>query len=221
MKTIFTPLQRFLAALLAVLALVALFSEQALAQEAPDALVRRISQDVLDAAKNDKALQTGDIRHVQTLVESRILPYVDFQKTTSMAVGRFWREATPEQQKQLTAEFRNLLVHTYAGALAQVKDQKLEFRPLRADPADTEIEVHSQVVQSRGQPIEMNYRLTKTADGWKIYDVNILGAWLIATYKGNFTAEINRGGIDGLIRTLTEKNRQLAAGAARTAKNAS
>lgn len=185
------------------------------AQETPDRLVKRISQEVLDAVKDDKELQSGNYRRIQQLVESKILPYVDFERTTAMATGRFWRDATPEQRDRLTNEFRSLLVHTYSGALSQVKDQKLEFKPLRADPADTEVEVRSQVVQARSEPIQMNYRLVHTANGWKIYDVNILGAWLIESYKGNFATEVARGGIDGLIRTLAEKNRRLSSNAAR------
>lgn len=219
MKT-FISLNRFL--VLIALALGACMTAvHAHAEEAPDALVKRISQEVLHTVKNDRDLQTGNYRRVQELVESKILPYVDFQKTTALVAGRFWREATPEQQQQLTNEFRNLLVHTYSGALSQVKDQKLEFKPLRADPADTEVEVRSQVVQARGEPIQISYRLVKTADGWKIYNVNILGAWLIETYKGNFAAEVNRGGIEGLIRTLVEKNKRLAASPNQGQKNAS
>lgn len=197
---------------------VALVSNSALAQEAPDALVRRISLEVLDAAKTDKSLQSRNIGRVRELVESKILPYTDFQKTTAMVAGRFWREATPEQKTRLTEEFRNLLIHTYSGALSQVKDLQLEFSPLRADPADTDVEVRSRVVQPGREPIQMNYRLEKTADGWKIYDVNVLGAWLIETYKNTFAAEVNRGGIDGLIRTLAEKNRRLGGNAAQAQK---
>src|SRR3569623_1206167 len=157
----------------------------AVAQEAPDALVKRISQEVLDAAKTDKAIQGGNQKRVLDLVDTKILPYVDFQRMTALAAGRYWRDATPEQQKMLTDEFRALLVYTYSGASTQVKDQKIEFKPLRADPADTEVEVRSQVVQPRGEPVQLNYRLEKTPTGWKIYDVNVLGAWLVETYKGN------------------------------------
>lgn len=214
----FIRLHRFFAMLVLAASFLAL-APRAQAQEAPDVLVKRISQEVLDTIKGDKELQAGHYRRVQELVESRILPYVDFERTTAMAVGRFWREATPEQRSQLTGEFRSLLVHTYSGALSQVSDQKIEFKPLRADPADTEVEVRSQVMQPRSEPISMNYRLIRTANGWKIYDVNILGAWLIESYKGSFAAEVARGGIDGLIRTLAEKNRKLA-GSARTKKNA-
>ena len=179
------------------------------AQEAPDALVKRISQEVLDTAKSDKEIQGGNQKRILQLVEEKILPHVDFQRMTSLAVGRYWKEATPEQQKQLTTEFRNLLVYTYSGAISQIRDQRVEYKPLRADPADTEVEVRSQVVQGRGEPIQLNYRLEKIQSGWKIYDINVLGAWLVEAYKGNFAAEISKGGIDGLIKTLSEKNKRL------------
>jgi phospholipid transport system substrate-binding protein len=195
------------------------FTPQALAEEAPDALVKRISQEVLDTAKSDRDIQGGNQKKVLELVEAKVLPYIDFQRMTALAAGRFWREASPEQQKQLTNEFRTLLVFTYSGAIAQIRDQKLEFKPMRGDPADTEVEVRSQVVQPRGgDPIQLNYRLAKHSSGWKIYDVNVLGAWLVETYKGNFAAEINKGGIDGLIKTLADKNKRLAASAARPPK---
>lgn len=196
------------------------FVPAASAQEAPDALVKRISQEVLETAKSDKDIQNGNQKKVLELVESKILPHVDFQRMTALAAGRFWREASPEQQKQLTNEFRSLLIYTYSGAISQVKDQKLEFKPLRADAADTEVEVRSQVVQPRGgDPIQLNYRLEKSPSGWKIYDVNVLGAWLVETYKGNFASEIGKGGIDGLIKTLSDRNKRLAASAAKTAKS--
>lgn len=194
-------------------------SPSAIAQEAPDALVKRISQEVLETAKNDKDIQSGNYKRVLDLVESKVLPHVDFQRMTALAAGRFWREASPEQQKQLTNEFRTLLVYTYSGAISQVKDQKMEFKPMRGDPTDTEVEVRSQVLQPRGgDPIQLNYRLEKSPNGWKIYDVNVLGAWLVETYKGNFAAEINKGGIDGLIKTLSDKNKKLAASAAKSPK---
>lgn len=180
------------------------------ANEAPDVLVKRISQDVLDTAKADKSIQAGDQKRVMDLVETKILPYVDFQRMTSLAAGRYWREASPEQQKQLAAEFRTLLIFTYSGALSQVKNETIEFKPLRADPADTEVEVRSQVNVARGEPIPLNYRVAKSPTGWKIYDINVLGAWLVETYKGTFASEISKGGIDGLIKTLSEKNKKLA-----------
>ncbi|MBB5608222.1 MULTISPECIES: phospholipid-binding protein MlaC [unclassified Janthinobacterium] len=180
------------------------------ANEAPDALVKRISQDVLDTAKNDKSIQAGDIKRVTELVETKILPYVDFQRMTSLAAGRYWRDATPDQQQQLSAEFRTLLIYTYSGALSQVKNETVEFKPLRADPGDTDVEVRSQVNMPRGEPVPLNYRVSKTATGWKIYDINVLGAWLVETYKSSFASEISKGGIDGLIKTLQAKNKALA-----------
>ncbi|AKU23370.1 ABC transporter substrate-binding protein [Massilia sp. MB5] len=180
------------------------------ANEAPDALVKRISQEVLDTAKADKEIQAGNQKRVMDLVETKILPYVDFQRMTSLAAGRYWREATPDQQKQLSTEFRTLLIFTYSGALSQVKNETIEFKPLRADPSDTEVEVRSQVNVARGEPVPLNYRVAKSAAGWKIYDINVLGAWLVETYKGTFASEISKGGIDGLIKALANKNKQLA-----------
>lgn len=192
----------------------------AAAQEAPDALIKRISQEVLDAAKSDKEIQAGNQHRVLELVEAKVLPYVDFKRMTALAAGHYWRQATPEQQEQLTKEFRSLLVYTYSGAISQIRDQKLQFKPLRAAPSDTEVEVRSQVLQPRGgEPIQLNYRLEKLPDGWKIYDVNVLGAWLVETYKGNFATEISRGGIDGLIKALQEKNKRLAANAGRNGRS--
>jgi phospholipid transport system substrate-binding protein len=180
------------------------------ANEAPDALVKRISQEVIDIAKTDKAIQAGDQKKVMDVVENKILPYVDFQRMTALAAGRFWRDASPEQQKALSEQFRTLLIFTYSGALSQIKDETIEFKPLRAEPGDTEVEVRSQVNVARGEPIPLNYRVAKSASGWKIYDINVLGAWLVETYKGTFASEINKGGVDGLIKALTEKNKKLA-----------
>lgn len=189
-----------------------LHTGNAAAQEAPDALIKRISQDVLDTAKADKNIRSGNQKRIQQLVEAKILPHVDFQKMTSLTAARHWRAATPAQKQQLTKEFRELLVHTYSGAIAQIQDQKLQFRPFRASPSATDVIVYSQVLQSRGrEPIQLNYRLVKQSGDWKVYDINVLGAWLVQTYKGTFDTEISKGGIDGLIKTLAEKNRKLAA----------
>jgi len=193
------------------------FAAPAPANEAPDALVKRISSEVLETAKADKDIQAGNQKKVMDLVETKILPYVDFQRMTSLAAGRYWREATPEQQKQLAAEFRTLLIFTYSGALSQVKDQTVDFKPMRSSPGDTEVEVRSQVNQQRGEPIQLNYRVAKTDAGWKIYDINVLGAWLVEAYKGTFASEISKGGIDGLIKTLSEKNKKLASKPLKTA----
>ena len=180
------------------------------AAEAPDVLVKRISNDVIESVKADKDIQAGNSKKVIELVNSKILPYVDADKMTALAAGRFWRQATPEQQKQLSTEFRTLLVYTYSGALSQIKNETVEFKPMRADPADTDVEVRSQVNTARGEPIQLNYRLTKTAQGWKIFDINVLGAWLVETYKSTFASEIGKGGIDGLIKKLHDRNQQLA-----------
>jgi phospholipid transport system substrate-binding protein len=210
-KTIFTA---------AVSLGMATFLNVAVADEAPDVLVKRISTEVLEAAKADKEIQKGNQQHVLDLVETKILPYVDFQRMTSLAAGRYWRDATPEQQKQLTDQFRSLLIFTYSGAISSIKDQKLQFQPLRADPDATDgVEVHSQVVQTRGETIQLNYRMEKLATGWKIYDVNVLGAWLVETYKGNFATEISKGGIDGLIKTLTDKNKKLGDNISKSVKS--
>ena len=180
------------------------------ANEAPDALVKRISADVIDTAKTDKEIQAGNQKRVMDLVETKILPYVDFQRMTSLAAGRHWRDASPEQQKQLSKEFRTLLIFTYSGALSQIKNETIEFKPLRADPADQEVEVRSSVNVARGEPVTLNYRLAKTPQGWKIFDINVLGAWLVETYKGTFATEIGKSGIDGLIKALAERNKKLA-----------
>ncbi|MEC5162809.1 phospholipid transport system substrate-binding protein [Janthinobacterium sp. CG_23.3] len=180
------------------------------ANEAPDALVKRISQEVLEVAKADKEIQAGNQNRVMDLVESKILPYVDFERMTALAAGRHWRDATAEQKKLLSAEFRTLLIYTYSGALSQVKNETVEFKALRAQPSDTEVEVRSQVNVARGEPVMLNYRVAKGPAGWKIYDINVLGAWLVETYKGSFASEISKSGVDGLIKTLAEKNKKLA-----------
>jgi phospholipid transport system substrate-binding protein len=180
------------------------------AAEAPDQLVKRVSTDVIETVKSDKDIQSGNRNKIMDLVNSKILPYVDAQKMTQQAAGRYWRQASPEQQKQLSDEFRTLLVYTYSGALAQIKNETVEFKPFRADPADSDVEVQSQVNMSRGEPITLNYRLSKTPQGWKIYDINVLGAWLVQTYSSTFASEISKGGVDGLIKKLHDRNQQLA-----------
>ncbi len=174
--------------------------------EAPDVLVKRISGEVMTAVKADPAIQAGDVNRIVALVDSKIMPSVNFSRMTASAVGRYWRQATPEQQKQLQDEFKILLVRTYAGALGEVKDQTVSFRPLRAKPEDTEVVVRSEV-RGRGEPIQLDYRLEKTADGWKIYDLNVLGVWLVETYRTQFAQEIGTKGIDGLIATLVQRNK--------------
>ena len=177
--------------------------------EAPDAFVKRISVDVLDTIKADKAMRNGDIGRIVTLVDTRIMPHVDFQRMTASAVGPGWRQATPEQQKRLQDEFKILLVRTYAGALSQVSDQSVVMKPLRASPEDKELVVRSEV-RGSGDPIQLDYRLEKTPGqgaGWRIYNLNVLGVWLVETYKSQFSQEINAKGIDGLIDSLAARNK--------------
>jgi phospholipid transport system substrate-binding protein len=188
------------------------------ASEAPDALVKRVSSDVIDSVKADKDIQAGNTKKIMDLVNSKILPYVDADKMTAQAAGRYWRQATPDQQKQLSSEFRTLLVYTYAGALSQIKNETVEFKPFRADPAENDVVVKSQVNLTRGEPITLDYRLSKGAQGWKIYDINVLGAWLVQTYTSTFNSEISKGGIDGLIKKLRDRNQQLASKPLKNAK---
>ena len=176
------------------------------ADEAPDALIKRVSAEVLDNIKSDKSVQGGDMAKVISLVDSKIMPNVNFTRMTASAVGRNWRQATPEQKKRLQDEFKILLIRTYSGALAQVQDQKVTIKPLRAEPADTEVVVRSEVL-GRGDPVQLDYRMEKTATGWKIYDLNVLGVWLVETYRTQFAQEINARGVDGLIASLEQRNK--------------
>jgi phospholipid transport system substrate-binding protein len=179
------------------------------AATAPDVLIRDLSNELLDVIRSDPALAKGDTARVQQVVDERVLPHVDFQKMTRMAVGRGWRDATPEQREALVREFHQLLIRTYSGALSQVGDHKVTLRPSRAQPNDTDVVVRTNIVASSAEPIQIDYRLEKTAGGWKIYDVNILGVWLVENYRTQFASEINARGIDGLIKTLADRNRQL------------
>lgn len=205
------PFMHLVAAAATVAFSTVLVAAPAAAAEAPDVLVKRISNEVIDSVKADKGIQAGDRSKIMGLVNEKILPYVDAEKMTQQAAGRHWRTATPEQKQKLTTEFRNLLVYTYAGALSTIKNETVEFKPMRGTAADTDVEVRSQVNVSRGEPITLNYRLSKGDQGWKIYDVNVLGAWLVETYKSTFNSEISKGGIDGLIKRLADRNAQLAA----------
>ncbi len=186
----------------------------AAADEAPDALIKRISNDTLDTIKADKGLQKGDVSKIIALVDSKIMPNVNFQRMTASAVGPKWREATPEQRQKLQEEFKTLLVRTYAGALSQVTDdQSIGMRPQRSSPEDKEVIVRTEV-RGNGDPVQLDYRLEKTpgeGSGWKIYDLNVLGVWLVETYRGQFSSEINKGGVDGLIATLAARNKSTAA----------
>jgi phospholipid transport system substrate-binding protein len=200
-----------LAVVASVLGLGAPAAVWAQAPLAPDALVRQISTEVIDTVKADKDIQAGNLGKIISLVDAKVMPHVNFQRMTAIAVGRAWRSATPEQQKRLLDEFKTLLVRTYSGALTQVKDQTVQLRPLRAGADDTEVVVRTEV-KGRGDPIQLDYRLEKTAAGWKIYDVNVLGVWLADTsFKSQFAPIVANSGIDGLITNLAELNRKAAA----------
>jgi phospholipid transport system substrate-binding protein len=194
----------------ALIALMLLAVPTAYAQEeAADVMIKRLSVEVLDAIRNDKSIKAGDVAKVVALVDERIMPNVDFQRMTASAVGPGWRQASAEQQQRLQEEFKILLVRTYAGALAQVSNQTIAMKPLRAAPEDKEVVVRTEVKGS-GDPIQLDYRLERTPGqgaGWKIYNLNVLGVWLVETYKSQFSQEINSRGIDGLISTLSERNR--------------
>ncbi|KQT09479.1 MlaC/ttg2D family ABC transporter substrate-binding protein [Ramlibacter sp. Leaf400] len=182
------------------------------ADEAPEVMIKRLSDETLGAIKSDKSVQSGDINRIISLVDSKIMPNVNFQRMTAAAVGPAWRQATPEQQKRLQEEFKTLLVRTYSGALSQVDDQVISVKPMRASPEDKEVVVRTEI-RGRGDPIQLDYRLEKTPGqgaGWKIYNLNVLGVWLVETYRSQFAQEINTKGVDGLIASLTERNRSNA-----------
>ena len=181
----------------------------AMAQTTPDALIKQVSTEVIDTIKADKAIQAGDIGKIIALVDAKVMPHVNFQRMTASSVGRHWRAATPDQQKKLQDEFKTLLVRTYAGALTQVKDQTVQLKPMRAAAEDTEVVVRTEV-KGKGEPIQLDYRLEKSNADWKIYDVNVLGVWLVEQYKGQFAQDISANGIDGLISKLAERNKSAA-----------
>ncbi|SEA93814.1 phospholipid-binding protein MlaC [Variovorax sp. YR216] len=204
-----------MAGLLLVSAAVASVRPALAADEAPDALVKRLSTDVLESIKADKSIKAGDLTKIMALVDAKVMPNVNFQRMTSSAVGPAWRQATPEQQKRLEEEFKTLLVRTYSGALEQVSDQTVSVRPFRGSPDDKEVLVRTEV-RGGGDPVQLDYRLEKTpgeAGGWKIYNINVLGVWLVDTYRSQFAQQINANGIDGLIATLAARNKSNSANA--------
>jgi len=184
------------------------------ADEAPDVLVKRLSTEVLDTIKADSSIKAGDVNKIMALVDTKIMPNVNFQRMTASAVGPAWRQATPEQQKRLQDEFKALLVRTYAGALDQVSDQTVTIKPFRGSPNDQDALVRSEI-RGRGEPVQLDYRLEKTPGqgyGWKVYNLNVMGVWLVDTYRTQFAQEINSKGIDGLIAALAARNKANAKG---------
>lgn len=200
--------------LLGMLAACFLAGTPARAQEivAPDVLAKNVTDEVLAVLRADKDIQSGNTKKVVDLVETKVLPHFEFARMTRLAVGPNWRKATADQQKALINEFRSLLVQTYAATLAAYRNQTIEYRPLRMQPADTEVVVKSLIQQSGGKPVTVDYKMEKTATGWKVYDMVVADLSLVQNYRGSFETEVRKGGIDGLIKALVDKNQQLAAG---------
>lgn len=179
------------------------------ADSTPDGLIKFVVTDVMTSVKADKEIQAGNVSRVIALVDQKIVPYLDMQKTTQLAMGRNWSKATPEQQKQIAQEFKTLLIRTYSGAISQIRDQTVQYKPVRFSPEDEDVVVRTQVI-SKGDPIQLDYRLMKTPNGWRVYDINVLGAWLVEAYRNQFNNQISQNGIDGLIKFLSDRNRALA-----------
>ena len=183
----------------------------ALAQEMPDAMVKRIGEDVLATARSDPAIVAGNEARIRDVLETKLLPNFDFARMTQLAMGKNWRAATPEQQKRLTDEFRGLLVRTYSGALSQYRNEKVDYKPLRMNPGDTDVMVRTAVLRAGGAPIQIDYGMEKKADAWKCYDVVVGGVSLVTNYRDEFNEQIRNGGVDGLIKTLADRNKGVAA----------
>ena len=199
----------------AVLLTVSCALAQAQAGKAPDVLIKEVSTDVLESLKADKSIKQGNLQKIIALVDTKVMPYVNFQRMTASATGRYWRQATPEQQKRLQEEFKILLVRTYSGALAQVQDQTVELKPTRNAPDGKEVVVKTEI-RGQGDPVQLDYRLEQTTDGWKIYDVNVLGVWLVQNYRNSFAQEIGTNGVEGLIEKLAERNKAAGTGSSKS-----
>jgi phospholipid transport system substrate-binding protein len=199
-----------IASLLAVLALSVGVQFNALADTiAPDALVKSVTDDVIAIVRQDKAIQSGDTRKAVELVETKVLPYFDFAHMTRLAVGKDWKQANADQKAVLTHEFKTLLVRTYSNALTQYRNQQIDFKPLKAKPEDTDVLVRTEVRQPGAKPVQIDYNLEKQGDNWKVYDVMVAGVSLVTNYRDSFGQEVRNGGIDGLIKSLKDKNKQI------------
>jgi phospholipid transport system substrate-binding protein len=182
------------------------------ADEAPDAFVKRITTETLDAVRTDRSIKAGDINKIMQLVDTKLMQHVNFRRMTALATGPGWRKATPEQQDRLQEEFKLLLIRTYSGALTQISDQTIEVKPLRGASDEKNLVVQTEV-KGKGDPLQLDYRLEKTPGegaGWKIFDLNVMGIWLVENYRAQFSKEINAGGMDGLIKSLSERNKSNA-----------
>ena len=190
----------------------------ALAQETPDGLVMKITDEVLDIVRKDKDIQSGNTRKAVELVDAKVLPYFNFQHMTALAVGKDWRKATAPQQQQLSAEFKTLLVRTYSNALTGYKNQKVVFKPFKMNPGETDVMVRTEVQQPGAKAIQLDYSLEKLDNGWKVYDVTVAGISLVSNYRDQFAQEIRNGGIDGLIQSIATKNKSLESNLAKAEK---
>ena len=186
---------------------IATFTQVALAEVAPDELVKKTADEVLAIAKQDKDIQAGDMNKIAALAEEKILPNVNFDRVSRMVLGKHWRTASNEQKEAFKQQFRSLLIRTYASALSKYQNQTIEFKPMRMQPGDKEVTVRTEILQPGGQPIGVDYSLEKTPNSWKVYDIVIEGVSLVTNYRGQFSSEINRSGLDGLIQKLVEKNK--------------
>ena len=211
MPAIYPTMWRRAASVLIGAAILFIGAQPALAQEMPDALVKRVTQDVIATIRSDPAIQSGNQARIRDVLEAKLLENFDFTRMTGLAVGKNWRSATPEQQKRLTDEFRALLVRTYSGALNQYRNETIDFKPLRMNAADTDVTVRTAVLRPAGAPIQIDYSMEKKADAWKCYDVIVGGVSLVTNYRDEFNEQVKIGGIDGLIKTLADRNRGVAA----------
>ena len=188
-------------------------SATVVAEEAPDVLVQRVTEEVLDIVRKDKDIQNGHTQKVMELVDKKVLPNFNFTRMTALALGKEWRKASPQQQQQLTAEFRTLLVRTYSNALTSYKNQKIIYKPFKMAPADVDVLVRTEVQQPGSKPVQLDYSLEKVDGSWKVYDVVVAGISLVTNYRDQFNQEVRNGGIDGLIAAIAAKNKSLESAA--------
>ena len=206
------PVARCTAVMIVVVAAAMSFgAAPVFAQEAPDAMVKRVAQDVLATVRADPLIQAGNEARIRDVLEAKLLPNFDFARMTALAMGKNWRAAPPEQQKRLTDEFRGLLVRTYSGAISQYRNETIDYRALRMNPGDTDVTVRTAVIRASGIPVQIDYSMEKKADAWKCYDVVVGGVSLVTNYRDEFNEQIRNGGVDGLIKTLGDRNRGVAA----------
>ena len=211
---------RFIVNLLAAAAVSLLPIAVSAEEVAPDVLVKNTATEVIEIIKKDKDIQAGDLRKITALAEDKILPHFDFVRMSRMVLGKHWNRASKEQQEQFVGEFRSLLIHTYASALAKFRNQTIEYKPLRAQPGDTKVTIKTEVLQPGAPPLPIDYSLIKNNDDWKVYDITIEGVSLVTNYRGQFSTEIRQGGMDGLIQRLAEKNKQLSTASASASNKA-